>query len=114
MNETLFQDKQTPHEETFKKLETTISCIQGELAQEKKGREGIELETGKLSQELDKAEQELKSLKTQFRENQISTDTKNEESIAKLKEQNDKLTAENFEYAVENVSYLILSFWSPF
>ena len=63
---------------------------------------------------MEKAEQELKSLKTQLRENQISTDTKNEESIAKLKEQNDKLTAENFEYAVESVSNLILSFWSPF
>ena len=63
---------------------------------------------------MEKAQQELKSLKTQFRVNQISKDTKNKESITKLKEQNENLTAENFEYAVENVSKLFLSFWIPF
>ena len=73
-----------------------------------------ELEIGNLSQEVEKAERELKSLKIQLRENQILTDTKNKESIIKLKEQNENLTAENFEYAVENVSYLMLSFWGPF
>ena len=64
----------------------------------------MELEIGKLSQELKKSEQELKSSKNQFRENQIAIDTTNKESIIKLKEQNENLTAENFEYAVENVS----------
>ena len=44
----------------------------------------------------------------------MSTDTKNKESIIKLKEQNENLTAENFEYAVENVSSIVLFFWSPF
>jgi hypothetical protein len=43
-----------------------LSC---ELAQEKEAREDNELETGKLSQELEEAEQELKSLKTQFKPN---------------------------------------------
>jgi uncharacterized protein (DUF3084 family) len=95
------------------KLETTISCLQQDLAQEKGVKEDSELKIGKLSQELEKAQQELKSLTTQFRDNQISTDTYNKESIIKLNEQNENLTAENFEYAVENVSNLILSFWSP-
>jgi antitoxin component of MazEF toxin-antitoxin module len=73
-------------------------------------REDSELEIQKLSQELEKAEQGLKSLKTQFRENQILSETKNKETIANLNEQNENLTAENFEYAVENVSNLALSF----
>ena len=84
--------------------------LRSELAQEKQAREDSELEIQKLSQELEKAEQGLKSLKTQFRENQILSETKNKETIANLNEQNENLTAENFEYAVENVSNLALSF----
>ena len=53
---------------------------------------------------MEKAQRELKSLKTQMRENQSLMDTNNKESIIKLKEQNENLNAENFEYAVENVS----------
>ena len=56
---------------------------------------------------MEKAERELKTFKNLFREIQISTGTKNKESIIKLKEQNENLTAEIFEYAVENVSNLI-------
>ena len=63
---------------------------------------------------MEKSEQELKSLKTHFRENQISMDINNKEVIIKLKEQHENLTAENFEYAVESVSNLILSLWSHF
>jgi hypothetical protein len=66
-----------------------------------------ELEIGKFSQDVKNSEQELKSLKAHFRENQISMDMKNKEGIFKLKEQNENLTAEHFEYAVENVSNLI-------
>merc|ERR1711892_494598 len=52
--------------------------------------------------ELERAELELKSLRNQFKDNQIAVDKKNKENIIKLKEQNENLTAENFEYAVEN------------
>ena len=58
---------------------------------------------------MEKAQRELKSLKTQLRENQSLMDTNNKESIIVLKEQNENLTAENFEYAVETVS-IILSY----
>merc|ERR1711982_299378 len=66
------------------------------------GREEGEAQIVKLSNELEKAEQELQSIRSQFKENQSEIDKRNKDSIIKLKEQNENLTAENFEYAVEN------------
>lgn len=90
------------YEHKIIKLETTIDCLQSDLAQEKEAREEGEAQIAKLSSELEKAEHELKSIKSQFKENQSAIDKKNKDSIIKLKEQNENLTAENFEYAVEN------------
>ena len=92
------------HKNKMIKLETTIDCLQSDLTQEKEAREEGEVQIVKLSSELEKAEQELKSLKSQLRDDQTVIDRKNKENITKLKEQHENLTAENFEYAVENVS----------
>merc|ERR1719483_972855 len=98
----LQEDTCSLYENKMIKLETTIDCLQSDLAQEKEAREEGEGQIVKLSQELERTEQELKSLRNQFKDNQIAVDKKNKENIIKLKEQNENLTAENFEYAVEN------------
>jgi len=98
----LQEDTRAIYENKMIKLETTIDCLQSDLAQEKEAREEGEGQIVKLSQELERAELELKSLRNQFKDNQIAVDKKNKENIIKLKEQNENLTAENFEYAVEN------------
>ena len=102
----IFQDMRAMYEHKIIKLETTIDCLQSDITQEKEAREEGEVQILKLSNELEKAEKELKSLNNQFKETQIAMDKRNKESITKLKEQNENLTAENFEYAVENVSIL--------
>jgi len=98
----LEEDMRAMYEHKIIKLETTIDCLQSDITQEKEAREEGEVQILKLSNELEKAEQELKSLNNQFKETQIAMDKRNKESITKLKEQNENLTAENFEYAVEN------------
>merc|ERR1719312_100385 len=98
----LEEDMRAMYEHKIIKLETTIDCLQSDITQEKEAREEGEVQILKLSNELEKAEQELKSLDNQFKETQIAMDKRNKESITKLKEQNENLTAENFEYAVEN------------
>merc|ERR1711862_198483 len=96
------EDMRAMYEHKIVKLETTIDCLQSDLAQEKDAREEGEAQIVKLSNELEKAEQELQSISSQFKENQSEIDKRNKDSIIKLKEQNENLTAENFEYAVEN------------
>ena len=88
------------------KLETRIEFLQSNLVQEKELREDGEMQIATLSQELGKAERELKGLQNLFKDNQNAIEEKNKEKNIVLKEQNENLTAENFEYAIENVSYI--------
>ena len=59
--------------------------LRSELAQEKQARGDSGLKIRKRSQEVEKAQRELKSLKTQLRETKSLMDSKNKGSIIKLK-----------------------------
>jgi len=90
------------YEEQILKLGATIACLKSEIESEQIMREESDKHIEELSEELEKFEREMDTMRKEHTESKTNIRETFESKVNLLERKSEKLAAENFEYAVEN------------
>ena len=102
-----FQEIKEDYKEQILKLGATIACLKSEIESEQIMREESDKHIEELSEELEKFEREMDTMRKEHTESKTNIRETFESKVNLLERKSEKLAAENFEYAVENVRHCI-------